>query len=125
MTADFKQGTTLAGKVLVGGQLATTTETAVYTVPANSAVKIASASITNISASAVVVSAAVVPSGGTMGDGTHKVLFQYTLAVGDTISHKDVLSALDGAFLDAGAAVALTAGTASALDYVLTGAVSA
>ncbi len=125
MPADFKQGTSLLGRVLVSTQVTATTETAVYTVPANSAVKVASASIANVTGATVTVSVAVVGPGGTMGDGTHKVLYQYPLAAGDTISHKDVLSALDGAFLDAGAIIAVTASTANAVDVVLTGAVSA
>ncbi len=125
MTADFKQATTLAGKILASGQLVPTTETAIYTVPTASAIKVASISICNVTASAVTVSVSVVPSGGTIGDGTHKVLYNYSIAAGDTISHQDVLSALLGAFLDAGAAITITAGTASAVDYVLTGAVSA
>lgn len=124
MNADFKTGTSLAGKVLASSKVTATTATAVYTVPASSAVKIASAAITNITASPVTVTVSVVPSGGTV-DGTHEVLHAYALAASDTISHKDVLAALDGAFLDAGAAIYVTAGTANAVDVVLTGAVSA
>lgn len=124
MVADFKQGTTLLGGILASRQLTATTATAVYTVPAGSAVKLASVSVANVTASTVTVTVGLVPSGGT-ADGTHEVLHAYPLAAGDTISHKDVLSALDGAFLDAGAALTVTAGTANAVDVVVTGAVSA
>lgn len=123
MPADFKQGTNLAGKILASGQVAGTGATTVYTVPGSSAVKVATCSLTNITASAVTVTVAVVPSGST-NDGTHTVLSAYSLAANDTISAQDVLSALTGLMLDAGATVQVTAGTATSIDYLLTGAVS-
>lgn len=121
---DFKQATTLLGKILASGQVPATTATTIYTVPAASAVKVATLSLSNTTSSAVTVTISVIPSGGTV-DGTHQVLSSYSLAAYDTISHEDVLSALKGAFLDAGAFLAITAATANAVDYLLTGAVSA
>lgn len=123
-TPDFKQATTLLGKILASGQVPATTATTIYTVPASSAVKIATFGIVNTTSAAVTVTASVVPSGGAI-DGTHQVLSNYSLAAYDTISSEDVLSIVKGAFLDAGAFIAITAGTATAVDYLLTGAVSA
>lgn len=109
-------------KIIASGQLAATTATTVATVAANTSVKIASFSITNKSAAQVLVNAGVIPSGGT-ADGTHDVIYQYPLAAGDAISHKDVLSMLDGALLDAGSTIVILAGTAAVLNYLITGAV--
>jgi hypothetical protein len=124
MPADFKQSVNLAGKVLAGGQVASaTTDTTIYTVPASSATKIATASLTNVTGAAVTVTVSVVPSGSTI-DGTRKVLSSYSLAANDTISAEDVLSCLKGAMLDAGAFISVNASAATAVNYLLTGAVS-
>lgn len=119
MTADFKLGTNLAGKILASGQLAGTSATTIYTVPAASAAKIATAVLCNTTSSAVTVSVSVVPSGGTV-DGTHKIVSSYSLAGNDSTT----LAELAGAFLDAGAFISVTAGTGSAVDYFLSGVVS-
>lgn len=124
MVADFKQGTTLTGKILTSGQLTATTATTVYTVPASSAVKVATFALTNTTGSAVTVTVSVVPSGGTAGV-TNQILTGYSVAAYDVLSHKDVLAVLDGAFLDAGAVITVTASTANAVNYLATGAVSA
>lgn len=100
----------------------TGTSTSIYTVPANSAVKIASIAFANAAALAGTLSVSVVPAGGT-SDGTHLILANYPIAAGDALSHKDVLSALDGAMLDAGAQIAVTSGVSG--TYLITGAVSA
>lgn len=121
-SGDFKQGTNLDA-FIASGQLTATTATTIYTVPASSRSKVATLSVTNTSASAVTVTVSVVPSGGTV-DGTHAVLFGYPLAAGDTICHEDVLAAVKGAMLPTGAFIAVTAGTANAIDYLVTGAVS-
>jgi hypothetical protein len=124
MPADFKQSTNLAGKILASSRVATgSSDTTIYTVPGSSAVKIATFSITNTSTSAVTVSVSVVPSGGSI-DGTHKVLSSYSLAANDTISSEDVLSALKGAMLDAGAFISLNVSAGAVVCYLLTGAVS-
>lgn len=124
MVADFKQGTTLTGKILASGQLTATTATTVYTVPASSAVKIASVALTNTTANAVTVTVNVVASGGSAA-ATNQILTSYALAGYDVLTHKDVLAALDGAFLDAGAFLTVTAATANAVNFFVTGAVSA
>jgi hypothetical protein len=121
-SGDFKQGTNLDAYI-ASGQLSATTATTIYTVPASSRSKVASFSLTNVTASAVTVSVSVVPSGGTV-DGTHQILSGYSLAANDTISHEDVLAAIKGAMLPTGAFVSVTAGTANAIDYLCTGAVS-
>jgi hypothetical protein len=119
VTADFKTGTSLAGKILASGRVGATTATTIYTVPASSAVKIATAVLCNTSTAAVVVSVSVVPSGGSV-DGTHLVVSNYSLAANDSTK----LTELEGAMLDAGAFIALTPSVSGVLDYLLTGAVS-
>jgi hypothetical protein len=118
-TADFKQGTNLVGKILASGQVPTTGATIVYTVPASSAAKIASAVLCNVTASAVTVTVAVVPSGQSV-DGTRTILSAYSLAAGDSTS----VTELVGAFMDAGAFISITASAGAAVNYLLTGAVS-
>lgn len=121
MPADFKQGTTLLGKILASGQVpAASTDTTIYTVPASSATKIASGALSNVSGAAVLISVSVVPSGGTV-DSTHKIVAGYSLAAGDSTT----LPELTGAFLDAGAFISINASAAAAINYLLTGAVSA
>lgn len=119
MTADFKTGTSLAGKILASGRVATTSATTVYTVPASSAVKVATATLCNTSASAVTVSVSVVPSGGSV-DGTHVVVSSYSLAGNDSMSITEIV----GALLDAGAFVSITCSTGAVITYLLTGVVS-
>lgn len=122
-TGDFKNGANLDA-FFSGGQIAGTTEAAVYTVPASSRVKIASFSLCNNSASAVTVSVGLVASGGTIGDGTHRILSSYSLAAFDTISQEDVLSALKGAMLPTGTMIAVLASTGAAIDWTVSGSVS-
>lgn len=123
MAADFKTGTSLAGKILASGQLSTTTLTTIYTVPASSAVKIATFALFNTGSPSVLVAVYFTPSGST-ADATRLMLSSYSLAGTDGITSEDVLSFAKGAMLDAGATISVTAGTATALNYLLTGAVS-
>lgn len=120
---DFKQSTNL-NAIIAGGQIGSTTEAAVYTVPASSQIKVSTFSLCNNSAAAVTVSVGLVPSGGTVGDGTHRVLTTYSLPAYDTISQEDVLSSVKGAMLPTGAMLAVAASATGAIDWVLTGAVS-
>lgn len=119
MPADFKQSANLAGKILASGQVAGTSATTVYTVPASSAVKVASAVLCNVTAAAVTVTVAVVPSGQSL-DGTRTVVSAYSLPAGDSTT----LAELVGALLDAGAFVSITASAVTAINYLFTGAVS-
>jgi hypothetical protein len=108
------------GQILFSGQLATTSATTVYTVPASTTVKIASATLCNTSGSAVTISVALLQS-GQVADGTHAVISGYSLAAGDTISLKDYIG---GAMLATGESISVTASTANVIDVVITGAVS-
>lgn len=118
--ADFKRDANLAGQVLVSAQLGTA-EAVVYAVITGQAVKVAHGTLCNITGSPVVVSVSVVQAGGTVGDGTHRVINSYSLGAGDTLSLRDYLA---GAMLGPGDRIAAFAGTASAVDLVITGAVS-
>lgn len=121
---DFINVASMVRRILASGQLAATTATTIYTVPTTSEAKIGSFSLTNVTGTAVVVTVAVVPSGGTL-DGTRTVVSTYSLAANDTISHKDVLSAFDGVILETGALISITAGTAGSVNYLLSGQVGA
>jgi hypothetical protein len=114
--------TSLTQKLLVSQQLTATTDTVVYTVPAGQAVKLAQGSLCNITASAVTVSLSLVQSGGTVGDGTHRVINGYSLAANDTLPLGDYLG---GHMLGDGDKIVVTAGTVNAVDVVISGAVSA
>lgn len=113
---------TLTQKLLVSQQMTSTTETVIYTVATGQAVKLAQGSLCNITGTAVVVSLSLVPSGGTVGDGTHKVINNYSLSAGDTLPLGDYLA---GHMLGDGDRIAVTAGTANAVDVVISGTVSA
>ena len=120
MSADFKQSSYLAGKILASGQVASaTTNTTIYTVPALSAVKVATFSLTNVTGSDVTVSVSVVPSGGSV-DTTHKVVSAFVLPANDST----VVSEVAGAMLDAGVIVSIYSSAATAINYLLTGAVA-
>jgi hypothetical protein len=89
-------------------------------VPTRNVVKVQTASLCNVSGSAVTVSVSVVASGGTAG-ATNRVISGYSLAAGDTISHEDGLSVLKELRLGPGDFISVNAGTSSAVDCVLTG----
>jgi len=105
-------------KVIRSAYLPITTEAAQYTVPASTSVKVASATICNVTASAVTVSLSLCPSGGSL-DGTHRVISGYSLPANDTLE----LSMLKGAMLGPGDIIGGLAGTASAVVLVVTGTV--
>lgn len=107
-------GLTSITPVLVSSQLANGDNT-VYTVPANKAAKLASLVLTNVSAAAVTISAAVVPSGGAI-DGTHRIISALALAAGDSLPVEDVA----GMFLPTGAVLAVTVSAGASVDAVLT-----
>lgn len=120
MPADFKQGTNLAGRVLASGQVAAASATDVYTVPASSAVKVATAVVHNASALTLnQVEVFLTPAGGTR-DATRRIGLITTLAPGDSTSVFELV----GAFLEAGAVISLNPSAATAANYALTGAVS-
>lgn len=110
----------MRGQILYSGQLATTTATSVYTVPANTTAKVATGTACNTSTSAVTVSVSLHKVGDT-ADGTHRVISAFSLAAGDSLSLTDYIG---GAMLAEGESISITAGTANAIDVVLTGAVS-
>jgi hypothetical protein len=113
--------TSISPQILVSQQLGTS-DAAVYTVPASTSVKVATASVCNITASAVTVNLSLVQTGGTLGDGTHRVIAGYSLAANDSLSLKDLIG---GAMLGPGDRIAAYAGTATAVDLVVTGTVHA
>lgn len=110
----------MLGQILYSGQIGTTSATTLYTVPSNTTTKVATMSLCNTTGSAVTVTVHLLQSGQT-ADGTHSVVSAYSLGAGDTLSLRDYIG---GAMLATGEAIAVTVGTASAVDVVITGAVS-
>lgn len=119
MSSNIIAATSIVPQVLVSQQLGTS-DAAIYTVPAATSVKIAQGTYCNVTASAVTVYLSIVKTGGTVGDGTHRVINAFSLAGNDTLSLRDYVN---GAMLGPGDIVAGYAGTASAVDFVLTGTV--
>jgi hypothetical protein len=110
----------MLGQILYSGQLSTTSTTTLYTVPSNTTAKVATMTLCNVTGSAVPVTVHLLKVGDT-ADGTHAIISGYNLGAGDTLSLRDYLG---GAMMATGEAIAVTAGTASAVDVVITGAVS-
>jgi hypothetical protein len=117
---DYLALTHMYGQILYSGQLSTTSATSVYTVPASTTAKIGQGTICNTSGAIVNVTVALLKSGDT-ADGTHAVLSAYPLGAGETLKLKDYLG---GHMLATGEAISVTAGTANAVDVVISGAVS-
>lgn len=82
---------------LVGPVVLGTTDTAVYTVPTGKTVRVDAVRFSNTTGAAVTVNWSIVPSGGTVGDGTHKMLSGASCAANDIIDDepKQVLTAGD------------------------------
>jgi hypothetical protein len=106
-------------QVILSQQLGTT-DTALYTVPTGYSVKIAQGTLCNVTSSAVTVYLSIIKTGGTVGDGTHRVISGYTIAANDSLSLKDYIG---GHMLGPGDILAAYAGTASAVDIVVSGTV--
>jgi hypothetical protein len=111
----------LTQALLASQQVGSTNETAIYTVPANKAVKLAQGSLCNTTSAPVTVSLSLVPSGGT-ADGTHRVIASYSLAAYDTLPLGDYLG---GHMLGPGDFISVQASAATAVTVVISGAVSA
>jgi hypothetical protein len=118
---DILHAGSISPQVLVSQQL-TTSESAVYTVATGQSAKVTQGTLCNTTASAVTVYLSLIKAGGTMGDSTHRVISGYSLAGNDTLSLGDYIA---GAMLGPGDAVAAYAGTASAVDLIISGTVHA
>lgn len=109
--------TVAAPKVLYSGQLANTTDNSLYSPAAGKSAVIKHATVCNTTGGAVTVTVRVVPSGGS-ADGTHVILSGYSLAAGDTLPLSDYL---EGCCLAPGDSIHAQAGTANAVDVVISG----
>jgi|GEM_PF-4593678 hypothetical protein len=118
MSANLKTLTSVTAGSLLSQQLGTS-EVALYTVAAATTVKIAQGSLCNTTASPVTVYLSIVKAGGTVGDGTHRVISGATIAANDTLK----LDEIAGHFLGPGDIIAGYAGTATAVDIVISGVV--
>lgn len=118
-SGDWKQSLNLNGQILASGQVAGVgTDTTIYTVPVGKEAKIATAVISNVSASATTVSLSVVPGGSGLS-GVYKVWNAIAIAAGQTLELP-----LIGAFLETGAVISVNAGAAASLNYLITGVLS-
>ena len=118
-TQNLIAATSLNPQVLASSQLATTSETTVYTCAAASSTVIATAWLCNTTASAVTVSVSVVKSGGTAG-ATNRIVASYSLAANDTLSLNPYLG---GAMLGPSDFISVLAGTGAAVNFGATGSV--
>ncbi|MEU6582735.1 hypothetical protein [Nocardia sp. NPDC046763] len=119
--ADVLHAATISPLVLQSGQLGTTADATIYTAAASTSVKITTAVVCNTTGSAATVSVGVCKAGQTAG-AANRVVSGYSLAAGDSLS----LSAyLNGAMLGPGDFITAYAGTASAVNLIITGIVNA
>lgn len=118
-TPNLLTNTSMVPGILVSEKITVTTDSAVYTVAAGHAVKLAQGTIANISGAACTVGLSLVQSGGTVGDGTHKIIPDtYSLGASDTLPLGDFIK--DHVMGD-GDIIAVHAGAANALDVVISG----
>ncbi|WP_327139347.1 hypothetical protein [Nocardia sp. NBC_01327] len=120
MTTNLLLATTMTPELLLWGPIGTS-DAAVYTCPALSSVKIATAVICNVTSSTATVFIGHARSGDTAGVG-HHVVHGYQLKAGESVS---LTPYLGGAMLTAGDFITGYSGTASAVNLTLTGTVSA
>lgn len=113
--------TSMLPKILASTQLAGTTGTAVYTVPTASSAIIKHGVVCNVGAAAVNVTVSIVPASGTF-DGTHSVVYLYSLASHDSLPLGEYLA---GANLGPGDAIYIQSSVAASLDVTVTGVESA
>lgn len=78
--------------------------------------------VAQTTATAVTVFLSIVKSGGTVGDGTHRVISSYSLAANDSLPLRDYIG---GAMLGPGDILAGYAASAGSVDLVITGTVHA
>jgi len=119
LSTNLLAATTMTPQTLNSGYLGTS-DAAIYTCPASSSVKIATAVVCNVTGSAVTVYVGVVASGGTAG-ASHHAVHAYSLAANDSLS---LTPYLGGTMLTASDFVCGYAGTATAAVLVLTGTVA-
>jgi hypothetical protein len=118
-TSNIRQATNVEPKVLVAQNLSATENFAYYTVPADTSVKIATASVCNHTASAGrEVFLSVVRSGGTAGT-SNRVANFYLQPMESTSVNE-----LAGMLLGPGDVIAGHATVSSSVAFVITGAVS-
>ena len=111
--------------VLYANTLTAATETALYTCPSASTVRITNASVCNTSTSAAVtVSISLVSQAGTGGATTARVVSAYVLAAGDSLPLKDLLGGHVLGYNTAGDSITALASTATAV-FVVSGVVFA
>ena len=110
--------TSIEPKVVRSAYLPITTEAAQISVTAGTSFKVATATITNVTATAVTVSLSMAPSGVTLNGG-QRILNNYVLPANDTLD----LSFLKGAMMAQYDYIAGVAGTANAVVLVVTGTV--
>lgn len=100
--------------------MADTNEDLLYTCPFASAAVIKHGTICNTSTASVNVSISVLRSGQAQGTGQHRIISNYPLAAGDTLSLHDYLAEC---CLQPGDAITAQASAAGVADVILSGVV--
>jgi hypothetical protein len=117
---DWKQSLSLNGQILASGQVATLgIDTTIYQVPTGKQAKIATAIISNTGSTDTTLSLHVIPGSSSLGP-THKVYNAIPLAAGAVIHLP-----LEGAFLETNAILSVNVGVSAAVNYLITGVLSA
>lgn len=119
MSTNLLAATTMTPQTLSSAYLGTS-DAAVYTCPASSTCKIATATVCNVTGSAATVYVGVVASGGTAG-ASHHIIHAYSLGANDALSLTPYLA---GTMLTASDFITGYCGTGSAVVLTLTGTVS-
>ena len=117
MTENIRAATTVAPKVLIAQTVATTGSGAVYTVPAGSTVKIATATVCNSSLTA---SVSTYVSVRKAGDTIPWRVANFNLAAAESF----VVSELVGAVLGPGDGISIGASDTTNVNFVVTGVVA-
>lgn len=105
-------------RVLVSQQMPDNAEDTVYAVSGTGSTVLKHGTICNISVAAVIVSMSIMKSGQAIGSTQHRLLHQYSLAAGDTLSLRDFIA---DCCLGPGDFITVTAGTANTIDVIISG----
>lgn len=115
---DILNASAVYPQVIVSQQLSAS-DSSVYTAPASTSIKIAQGTMCNVTNATVYINLSLLKTGQSI-DATHRVIHNYPLAGGDTLSLRDYLV---GAMLGPGDMIAAFASAASSVDIVISGTV--
>ncbi len=120
MSGNLLAVTSVTPQVLYSAQLGTTADTTVYTAAAATTVKITNAVVCNTTGTAATVSIGVCKTGQTAG-AANRVISAYSLGAGDSLALTEYL---EETMLGPADFITAYAGTASAVNLIISGIVS-